>query len=347
MSQPFRFRHIDLIVGTFVLGGMVAVLAAIALVGAARGWLRFSDEVLVARSVSIHEGKPSKSEEDARLAAYQDLVESLRPGTPVRAGGEVIGAVASCQIDDEFDVIELRMRISATSRKAIGRHDRAHIRLALAGVLGENAVLIRSHGAALPLAADERIRLEIAVDPMRAITGLMGELRSAVPPLIADIHGLVQDARTAIAEVRAQQLPQQTAQLLTEVRAVLQQVAGDQRLETLLKRLEAIAMNAEAISVGLRRGDGAAGKLLTDPALVEQAQRLMADLQVATGELRAIAPQLPHLARSVDETLSGSQKLMDGLSRHWLLRGALGGEPVALPPRGVAIIATPVAEPQK
>ena len=99
--------------------------------------------------------------------------------------------------------------------------------------------------------------------------------------------------------------------------------------------------NLEAISAGLKNGEGAAGKILRDPALVNQAeaimkqvsdsiaqvQRILEDVKKTTAQLPPMAAQvgreaddLPGLVLQTQETLRQTQRLIEGIQQHWILK---------------------------
>ena len=74
MSQPFKLRHQNEIVGTLVIGSVLVIIAALLIVVQGRGW--FTDSVTIA------------IEFDERSIAL------IKPGTKVRMRSNVIGRVA-------------------------------------------------------------------------------------------------------------------------------------------------------------------------------------------------------------------------------------------------------------
>jgi phospholipid/cholesterol/gamma-HCH transport system substrate-binding protein len=114
-----------------------------------------------------------------------------------------------------------------------------------------------------------------------------------------------------------------------------------QRLDHLAVRLEKMAANVEA-------GQGTAGKLLTDPALADDAQKLLARANEAMGELQEVvtnlngavqnvqtgtarlpeitdavateAKDLPGLVLQTQVAMREIERLVEAMQRHWLLR---------------------------
>jgi hypothetical protein len=141
---------------------------------------------------------------------------------------------------------------------------------------------------------------------------------------MVSITSLLNESRSLVAEIREQRLPQQAGELISGFRE--RQVP--QRLDALLARIEGIAATAEAaagdarrITAGLADGKGVAGKALSDVQMGDDLAKLASDLRAITAELRKAAPAAPALADGAGALLDEVQRLVDGLNRHWLLKG--------------------------
>ena len=102
--------------------------------------------------------------------------------------------------------------------------------------------------------------------------------------------------------------------------------------------------NLESITAGIKNGEGSAGKLLRDPeaanqlkAILEKVDAALADVQKIVAEVEKTTAQLPPMAGTVgrevqdlpgtviqtQETIREAERLLEGLQRHWLLRGSM------------------------
>jgi methyl-accepting chemotaxis protein len=112
--------------------------------------------------------------------------------------------------------------------------------------------------------------------------------------------------------------------------------------------VQQILAHIDAVMAGVERGEGAAGKLLRDPqtaeeinqvvltanSIVEQIQRILVDVKQITVQLpettrkteavlddiKQVTGTLPETAEQTRAMLYESQKLIEGIQRHWLLR---------------------------
>jgi phospholipid/cholesterol/gamma-HCH transport system substrate-binding protein len=105
------------------------------------------------------------------------------------------------------------------------------------------------------------------------------------------------------------------------------------------------------IAAGLEKGEGPAGKLLRDPAMAQQLAELVAQVQKILADVKQTTAQLPGLTKTVGgevQDASGlvlqtqaaireTEKLIEGLQRHWLLRTYVDQvePPARIPPQAV------------
>lgn len=322
-QQPFKFRHLDSIVGAFVLTAVAIVIITLTLIGSAKQWFTprstIKAAMLKAESVEF----------------IEELAEGLRPGTPVEFSGQVVGEVRESIADDGMLRLSLHISDHALAQLHHGDASRdgeakAVIKKPIAPFMGQTRVLLKtgSKGDKGWLTDDWHKYSMLTIDPPRDSTVMamkvLFDLEANLGPMMASITGLVNESRSLVAEIRAQRLPQQAGELIAGIRE--RQVP--QRLDALFARIESIAAIAEAaagdarrISAGLADGKGVAGKALSDVQMGEDLAKLASDLRAITTELRKAAPAAPALADGAGALLDEVQRLVDGLNRHWLLKG--------------------------
>lgn len=319
-KQPFKFRHLDSIVGAFVLSAVAIVILTLTLIGSAKQWFT--------KRETIQAGTATAD------PAYEELVEGLKPGTPVEMGGKVVGEVVEAMTDAGRLRIRLDVARSALDRlrHGIGGDGaaKAVINAPIASFMGQTRVVLKpgSKGDEGWMKDGWNTFNVLHVEPPRDSTAMamsvLRDVQKNLGPMMVAITGLVEESRQLVIEVRAQRLPQQAGELLAAVRE--RQVP--QRLDALLARIEAIAATGEAVAADVRRlssglaeGKGIAGRALSDAQMADDLAKLTADLRAIAAELRKAAPAVPSLAEGGGALLDEVQRLVDGMNRHWLLRG--------------------------
>jgi phospholipid/cholesterol/gamma-HCH transport system substrate-binding protein len=119
-------------------------------------------------------------------------------------------------------------------------------------------------------------------------------------------------------------------------------------LQTNGTQLQQFVARLDTLATGLEEGKGTAGKLLTDPALADEAQELLAQANQTLNELRGVitnlnaastnlqsgtvrlpeitdaianeAKDLPGLVQQTQTSMRELERLIEALQRHWLVR---------------------------
>lgn len=107
------------------------------------------------------------------------------------------------------------------------------------------------------------------------------------------------------------------------------------------QHLDQITVRLENMAAGVEAGKGTVGKLITDTALADEAQKLLARANEAMSELQGVvtnlnvaaarlpeitdavadeAKDLPGLVRQTQTSMRELERLVEALQRHWLLR---------------------------
>jgi phospholipid/cholesterol/gamma-HCH transport system substrate-binding protein len=107
------------------------------------------------------------------------------------------------------------------------------------------------------------------------------------------------------------------------------------------QHLDQITVRLENMAAGVEAGKGTVGKLITDTALADEAQKLLARANEAMSELQGVvtnlnvaaarlpeitdavadeAKDLPGLVRQTQASMRELERLVEALQRHWLLR---------------------------
>ena len=119
------------------------------------------------------------------------------------------------------------------------------------------------------------------------------------------------------------------------------------------QQLQQLLASFGKIAAGLERGEGSAGKLLKDTAMMDELQKVIAQSEARMEELKpvlanlrrtterlpeltgALAKDLPVTLRESQEMLRELTRLIEGIQRHWLFRKYVDKDepsPSAAPP---------------
>ena len=162
---------------------------------------------------------------------------------------------------------------------------------------------------------------------------------------------------TAVEEIRRETVPA----LKKLVTGLDTWIALGSNLIPSRERLDQLMARVDSLATGLQQGKGTAGKLLTDPALADEAQTLLARAGEAMSELREVvtnlsvavknvqhgtarlpeitdavaneAQDLPGLVEQTRTSMRELERLVEAMQRHWLLRKYVNKtNPPPLPP---------------
>ncbi|MBU1694505.1 MAG: MCE family protein [Verrucomicrobia bacterium] len=300
MAKPFKFRYVNEITGGFVLLALVLVIVGIILAGNAQRWF----EPVHRLTVTF----PPEGSFD------------LQKGAEVRILGALVGSVEAIMVDEaggmtgEITIRGNFIRFVRTDSKAIAKKK--------FGVAGDAFVEItKGSGPVLP----EGGMLACVQDTqiVEMIEEVIRQIREVTVPAIEQVQKAVEE--------------------YTKVAEELHRPDGN--LQQLLSHLNAIAE-------GLEKGEGTAGQLLRDPALanelrqitgkidatLEQVQQILENVEQVSETIRDESGDIPGLVLQGRETLRESEILIEGLQRHWLLRGSMEhDEPTARIPASAVI----------
>jgi phospholipid/cholesterol/gamma-HCH transport system substrate-binding protein len=293
-EQRFKFRHVNEITGTVVLGIIAVLIAAVVWTGYSQRWFR--------------------SRVTLRIVLPEAGAAGIRQGSEVYFLGTMVGTVSDVLVDAAG-----RMEARANIRRDFFRFVRADSSAVVKkkfGVAGD-AYFEITRGEGQPLA--EKNAFILCRDLPVSVEAAIEELRSAALPVFEKLStGL--DTWTALG----------TNLIQTQ-----------HRLEQLLVRLDHIVAAVE-------RGEGTAGKLITDPALAEQAAELLTRANETMAELRRVmtnlnaavrnvqdgtarlpeitdavaneARDLPGLVLQTQVAVRELERLIEAVQRHWLVR---------------------------
>jgi phospholipid/cholesterol/gamma-HCH transport system substrate-binding protein len=297
MQTRFKFRHVNELVGVFVLGVVALIIIGVVFSSHSQRWF-------------------------ARKFAFDVLLPQA--GTSgLRRGDEVfILGVSAGLVDDVIVKEDGRVKAHVKMRRDFERFVRADSTAAIKkafAVAGDSFMEI-SAGTGKSLPKDNPTIICVPSEDS------LGRIEKIVSDLHAELIPVVKKADVG--------LEQWTT------------LGGD--LQRTTKELSGLVGRWDRLSEGLEQGKGTAGRLLTDNALAEDAQQLLAranqamsqfqlmatNLNAAVTNIQAGAARLPEIADAVANeardlpglvqqtqvSMAELERLIEALQRHWLVR---------------------------
>lgn len=314
MNQPFKFRNVNQIVGLFVVLALLLLVTGIVLAGKAQRWFQPSLELRV------------------RFPAEGTL--GVEKGAKIVILGAQAGQVERIQVDDDGSMCGI-LHIQSEYGRFIRLDAHALVKKTF-GVAGDSFVEIITG------------KKEIA--PLHEIKGTF-EI-----PIEKDTE-LLEIAQTAITQIREAVLPglRELETTLAEYRGLAADLRAPQGpLNTTISNLNATVVALNQTIAGLNRGEGSAGKILRDAALYDESSKAVAQINellkqlgetmkqvdAIAGDIHETTRQLPPMAGKINRELSDApgvvlqtqgtlreaEKTLQGVQRHWLLRGYVPAE---------------------
>jgi phospholipid/cholesterol/gamma-HCH transport system substrate-binding protein len=340
MSRPAPLRHVRTLVGVFNLVVLVLLVAGILLLGRGRRWF----EKQVELSVTF----------PAQHAA------ALRIGVPVRLAGDLVGKVGATQREGEL--IRSRLVIGEEARETLRADATAQLRVPIAGLVGDLAISLDPGSAPGPWPEGKVMAGEAEGDPAVKARETVDRVREQVPALLDRTQAILDKTNAILGQVERARTMENVDRLVRSVDRLAQTVERERMIANASSSLARL----EELLRGLRDGKGTAGKVFTDPALYDKTAVMLDDLHRSWGKIDGLlaastriadrAEELAEQARgrsSELESLIGqvqilvlqSNRALELVSNHWLLRGAVPEPGAPVPPAVLDLPAdAPVAE---
>jgi ABC-type transporter Mla subunit MlaD len=363
VSQPFKLRYQNEIVGVFLVGAFVVILLAV---------------LLVAR-----DGREIGDGFECEIVFREPGVGLLREGVAVRVQSQRAGIVTGSSVGEDGHV-RAHVVLSNSMRYAISTDSSATLYTPMAGLAGEPYIEIAIGKAPTRLAIGGQIEGAVAGDVLQLTTDVLRVLRSDLGPSLMALRKISErgDRMLAKAEMILELPATATAAEAMFARADRAAERAERALERtlgLLERLEGTLDKTDAALAGagrlvsrIEKGEGLVGRALADPVMerrvvelvgrlagtLDTVERLMAqtgkavavapelvaegraalrDMAIVAAELRRIAPAVPSMAGQVEELLGEGRAVLGAVERHWLLGAQLRpkGAPAPLPAVGI------------
>jgi ABC-type transporter Mla subunit MlaD len=326
MTESFRLRHVNWIVGLFLLIIISAFLVIVLFMTSAKGLL--DTNVLYTTNVP------------------QENLGSLKKGAEVILLGEVVGRVSEMKFGDDQIVI-VTSSIRDTYKNQIIDGSEVLIIEPIA-VGSPHLKIMRGPAGGAPIAASLEIPGNLPLDES---TSALGDVGNSVGQGMAQIVDNFDRARSAIVwGMNAFRSLSQTTErsvdpAMNELRQAIAELrATTERSEVTLKHtLEDIAETARTMNDRTKSSsqnlDSNIEEMQQSMAVVERASverlkgiqqsldKLNADIERAVDsfesvmvDIKKISPDLPDTKDSIDNAVSDADDVIDGVKRHPLLR---------------------------
>jgi len=288
MKKPFKFRYVNEVVGAFVLLTVLLVIAAVIFVGVAQEWF-------VQKHV-VHVRFPKQGTAGLTKDATIEIMETTAGKLEkivINDDGSMVGIIT---ITGEF------IRFVRSDSEAIIKK-----RFAIAG----DSYIEITRGTGTVLTADNPfIHCRKDSDVTEVIQNIVLQLEESIFPLLLQVQ-------------------QTLAAYETVAKSVVDPEGAIQQMLRSIQRL--------IDDVG--QGKGAAGLLLQDPETAQDIEEIIQSLNELSKELvkmgenvtkitgtveQTASNQLPDLSREATETIEEARRLIEGIQKHWLLRGSMG-----------------------
>lgn len=297
MDQSFKFRRVNELTGAFVLVAVALLVMGLFFAGRAQQWFEPEYELII--NVPI-EGSLG-----------------LQKGAAVTVLGTPAGTVKRIDLAEK-NQLQAVLRVRGYSAGFIKADSVAVIKRTL-GVAGDAVIDITAgeNGDPIERTGSTLIACRKEVDLLEMVQKVVQQ--SAVPAM-EELQKALMEFRLLAADIRAPEGNLQ--QILAQARGTLSHV--------------------DLLLVGLEQGEGTVGMFLKDPATAKQMETLFAEINVAVVQLNktlsnitTASEMLPEAANAVrDElrdvpgvvlqtrtTLHESEKLLQAIQQHWLIRG--------------------------
>jgi len=337
MSRPAPLRHVRTVVGAFNLAVLALLLVGIVFVGRGRRWFEKHAELTVTFPA-------------AHAAA-------LRLGIPVRLTGDLVGKVSGATRDG--DLIRARLEVGAAARETLRADARAQLRVPIAGIVGDLAVSLDPGSAPGPWPEGKVMVGEAEGDPAVKARETMDRVREQVPAILDRTQAILQKTDSILGQVERSRAAEDVDRLVRSLDRLAQSVER----ERVVANASGSLARLEELLRGLRDGKGSAGKLFTDPALYDRTATLLDDLhrswdkidglvasttrvadraQELADQARGRTKEFEALVGEIQLLVMQSNRTLELVQNHWLLRGTLPEPASPVPPAVLDLSAEPL-----
>ncbi len=320
MNRPYKFRYASEIAGGFVLLGVLLLVTGIYLAGHAKGW--FQKDYVLRAAFNAGDGTYGL-QEGAEVHILGTLAGRVGEIVPTKDGGmETVfvlqGKFAPFVHSDSLAKVEKKFEVAGDS----------YVEVTLGGTT--NALLPSGHY--ITVVRDEEL--------IQAAKQMVDDFRAAAVPMLDEVKGILAHVNGITGQLEGREGtvgkligdPAWAKEVDGIVKDVRQTTA---QLPAVADKLDAIMKDVQKLSQTL---NVTADKL---PAIGQQAGDAVRDVTVMAGGLTGQVANVQAVLLQAESTLRETQRLIEGVQRHWLVRSYInqdGATPMLapVPPSGAA-----------
>ena len=308
MNKPFKFRYVNELTGAFVIAIVTLLVVGVLLAGRAQHWFETVYEL--------------------RIDFPQEGTFGLQKGAEIDILGTVVGTVDRIEVL-ENDRLQAVLNIRGDFIRFIHTDSEAVIKRKF-GVAGDAFIDISvGQGQPIDMTHSPTLTCRKDTELLEIVQQVIEQIQQATLPAIEELQNTLKEYRLLAVDMRN---PEGT-------------------LQQTLASTHATVTQVNTLIAGLERGEGTAGMLLKDPTIAHDVQQILGQVDKAMTQLNDafhqvqgildnvkqgtdIVPEvadtvrdelrdIPGMVLQARATLHESEKLLEGLQDHWLLRSAM------------------------
>lgn len=295
MSRAFKFRHVNEIVGSFVVLAVVLIVVAIFLAGRAQGWFEGTFQLKI-----------------AFLTAEGSF--GLQEGAEVQIRNTAAGKTGKIVPTPEGHMMTT-LKIKERFRPFLTKDSVAKVKKKF-GVAGDAFVEV-TRGTGLTIEDGDAIECLKDEELMETAQKMLEEVEKVVLPMLEEVKSILVHVKNILASV-------------DEGEGIAGAAISD---ESMKNDIKGVVSHVERITALVTTTVAEANSLLSNqvPAIVGRVDTIAGHADtLLTNEVRRAVGDLAAIQGEAVRTLRETRRLIQGVQRHWLLRKYVPSDSEAL-----------------
>ena len=340
MQMHFRIKHFDRYVGIFVILALALIIVTLVFIARGQKWF----------------------EKRYHYTAVFDKVQGLKRGTAVTISGMEVGSVKALRLNPQSKV-EVTLEVLETYKDFIRQDSQATIASGLIGgktvelTVGSPNQSALAEGKNIPSQEPKELtdflkgidvktplkKLDEALENVKSITEKLNNPRGELFTLLKNVEFITTQLKTGQGNVgailqdkkihdhitAALESIRRSAANLEETTQNASRVSRDLprlmvEVDGAVKEIPGIVGDIKKVTAELPKVMGDVQKAAGDaPAITENVKEITRDVKVITGNVKQASTEIPDFLATTHESVEETEKLIQGLQNHWLLRGSM------------------------